>query len=178
MGNKDVNRAPPSEYNIFTVARIRQPSWQLITRDSTRQSAGYRTWVVTTPCTAPGLGENSWKAAWRKKTWGCRLRGATHQACAPDPSTAPPPFSGHALSPQIFLEMPLVLVLTPYLASQHAIVNRLILFRPFSCTFLIGWHLEFNKELFFFILPDTNYKAPYRISTAVILPPHQGKKES
>lgn len=59
MGNKDVKRAPPLEYNIFTLARIRQPSWHLITRDSTGPSAGYCTRVITTPCTVPGLGRSS-----------------------------------------------------------------------------------------------------------------------
>lgn len=100
MGNKNVEQAPTLEYNIFTLARIWQPSWQLITRDSTRRSAGYCTWVITTPCTVPGLGKNSWKAAWWKKTWGCWLTCATHEACAPDPSTPPVPFSRHAPSPQ------------------------------------------------------------------------------
>lgn len=79
---------------------------------------------------------------------------------------------------QVFPEMPRVLVLTPYLASQNAIVNCLVLFPPFSWMFLIGQHLEFNEELFFPILPDTNYKALYCISTVVIMPLSQGKKRA
>lgn len=78
---------------------------------------------------------------------------------------------------KVFPEMPLVLVLTPYLASQHAIVNCRIVFPPFSWMLLTGWHLEFKKELFFFILPHTNYKALYCISTLAIIPLYQGKKD-
>ena len=38
---------------------------------STRPSAGSYTWVTTTPCNTTGLEKSVWKAAWRKRTWGC-----------------------------------------------------------------------------------------------------------
>ena len=40
---------------------------------SARPNARSCTWVTTTPCNATGLGESVWKAARRKRTWGCWL---------------------------------------------------------------------------------------------------------
>ena len=51
---------------------------------STRPSAGSCTWVITTLCNATGLGRSGWRAAWRKRTWGCWLTaGWTWASCVP-----------------------------------------------------------------------------------------------
>ncbi|PKU35437.1 rna-directed dna polymerase from mobile element jockey-like [Limosa lapponica baueri] len=36
----------------------------------TRPSPESCTWVTTIPCSATGLGESGWRAAWEKRTWG------------------------------------------------------------------------------------------------------------
>lgn len=143
-GNKDIKWAPPLERNIFTLVRIWQPSWQLIARDS-RPSAGYCTQIRTTPCAALGLGRNSWKAVVEKGLGMLVLLIRLVLQTLPQPQCPSLDMLHHL---KVFLEMPPVLVLTPCLASQHAIVNWLILFSPFSWMFLIGWPLEFSEELF------------------------------
>lgn len=148
MGNKDVKWAPLLEHNVLTLARIWQPSWQLITRDSTRPSAGYCTRVIQPRALLQAWAEIAGKLPGGKRPgdagWQVLLIRLVLQTL---PQLQCPSLDMlHHL--KVFPEMPLVLVLTPCLASQQAIVNCLILFPPFPWMFLIGWHLEFNKELF------------------------------
>ena len=42
---------------------------------STRPNAGSCVSITTTPCNATGLGKNGWKAAQRKRNWGCWWTG-------------------------------------------------------------------------------------------------------